>query len=385
MSRIAARVCHLAVVTVAATLVAGCPDLQAALETPIDVAAGLQAEWIVYPAESPSALAFADDGRVFYTEKNTGRIRVIANGTLLEQPFAELPVNFANDAGLLGIALHPQFNITHRVYVFYTRSDTGAPSNNAAAVVDHRIVYFDATNNVASGGEIFVASMPASGDGKRIGGRIAFAGDGTLFVALGDLGTITSAQDETRRAGKVLRYNDDGSIPANNPIADSPVYARGLRDPAGLTFDPQSGAFFLIDRNLLGYNEINRIEPGRDYGWPVVTGFANTTAELEYVAQHAEYMDPLFDTGLDADVLVGAGFNPSTKYGADTLLDFFYGRAGDGRVYVAQLSGGRDSLVQSQTFAHGFPTALRDIAFTPAGTLYVASDNAILRVVTYAP
>ena len=179
----------------------GCLPSPGQTSTPIAVADGLQAEFVVNDAQHPAGLAFAADGRVFYTEKETGRIRVIVDGTLLEQPFASVPVNYAGDRGLLGIALHPNFNLKPRVYVFYTRSDTGAVTDDAQAVVDNRVVYFEADGNVSSNGEIFVASLPAGSQTVRVGGRLAFSPDGTLFVGLGDLGNKFNAP-EHRTTGR---------------------------------------------------------------------------------------------------------------------------------------------------------------------------------------
>ncbi|MBU0638815.1 MAG: PQQ-dependent sugar dehydrogenase, partial [Planctomycetes bacterium] len=329
----------------------------------------------------PAGLAFAADGRVFYTEKETGRIRVIADGTLLEHPFASVPVNYAGDRGLLGIALHPNFNLQPRVYVFYTRSDTGAVSDDPQAVVDNRVVYFEADGNVASNGEIFVASLPAGSQAVRVGGRIAFSPDGTLFVGLGDLGNKFNAPNTDRLAGKILRYNDDGSIPANNPLADSPVFAWGLREPCGLCFDAATWMAFATDRNDGRLHEINRIESGKDYGWPEVAGLATTTEELEYAAAHGDYVDPILDSGNGSSPLIGVTINPGSKYGPDARLDLFHGLRDDGQVFRIQLSDTRTAALMTRSFANGFPAPITDVAFTPAGTLYIACENAILRVV----
>ncbi|MBU0637818.1 MAG: PQQ-dependent sugar dehydrogenase [Planctomycetes bacterium] len=348
---------------------------------PINVGANLEAEYVVYNAAQPSALAFAADGRVFYTEKNTGRIRVIVDGSLAEQPFAEVPVNYADDRGLLGIALHPSFASNGRVYVFYTRSDTGLTTADPQAVVDNRVVYFEANGNVAAGGEIFVASLPAASGTTHIGGRLAFAADGTLYVALGDQTAENAAQDNTVHTGKVLRYNADGSIPAGNPSAGSPVFARGVRDMRGLAFDPESAIPFITDRNPAGQEEINRVLSGRNYGWPEVIGPATTAEETQFVADNPDYVEPLFDTGDERPGLVGGSFNPSARYGPNLVSDYFYGEATKRRVQRIKLTSERRNVASRAVFAERFPSTITDVAFTPAGTLYVACEDAILRVV----
>lgn len=381
MSRVSATVRCAAVFAAGALVSVGCLPFPGQAPVPVDVAKGLRAEYVVSGAARPAALALAPDGRVFYTEKNTGRIRVIAEGALLEEPFAELPVNCAGDRGLLGIALHPNFNLNRRIYVFYTRSDTGQSSDDPPAVVDNRVVYFEAQGNLARDGEIFVASLPVGSGTKRVGGRIGFAPDGTLFVALGDLTQTEAAQAVDLLPGKVLRYHDDGTVPLDNPVAGSPVYARGLRDPRGLTFDPQSDVAFVTDRNENGSHEINRILAGRNYGWPEVVGRATTPAELAFAAENPDYVDPLLESGSERSVFEGAAFNPSTKYGSDARLQFFYGLRDKGRVRSLQLTAQRTAAVKSESFATGLPTPITDMAFSPAGTLYVASADAVLRVV----
>ena len=188
-------------------------------------------------------------------------------------------------------------------------------------------------------------------------------------------------QNTERLAGKILRYNDDGSIPANNPLPDSPVYAWGLREPCGLGFDAATWYAFATDCNSDDLHEIDRIEAGKDYGWPEVTGLATTTEELDYAAARSDYVDPILDSGNGQSPLIGVTINPGSKYGPDARLDMFYGLGDDGRVFKVQLSDTREAALTTRNFANGLPTPITDVAFTSAGTLYVACENAILRVV----
>jgi len=349
---------------------------------PARVSTDLRAIYIVPKAITPSALAFAPDGRVFYTEKNTGRIRVISRADeLLSEPFAAVPVNCAGDRGLLGLALHPDFASNGRVYVFYTRSDTGVSTDQPQAVIDNRVVYFEAEGDRARAGEIFVVSLPAGTSSEHVGGRIAFDSDGKLLIALGDLGDPQAAAADTNPAGKLLRYHDDGSVPTDNPSAGSAIFARGLRDPRGLCLDPQTGAIFVIDRNDDDFDEVNRLVAGSDAGWPQVVGEADTAAELQYASAHGAYVEPVYMPAR-ADVrLVGGSFNPSTRYGPSAEGRYFFGEALGRRLLVAELTADRTAIAEAQTVAAYFPGAIADVAFTPAGTLYVACENAILRIV----
>lgn len=366
--------------TSATALLSACMPFGGASDGSFPVAADLQAETVVSAAQQPAALAFASDGRVFYTEKNTGRIRVVSKSALLEAPFAEVPVNMAGDRGLLGIALHPDFDQNGRVYVLYSRSDSGAVTSNAETIFDHRVVYFTAGGNVAAGGEIFVVSLPAGDKPTGVGGRIAFAPDGKLMVALGAMGDPEAAQNPALLLGKLLRYNDDGSIPDDNPTAGSAVFASGLRDPRGLTFDPQTGVAFVTDLNGVRDHEVNRVVASANLGWPNVRGRADTTAEKEFAAAAPNYADPIIDTLADDDRPIGGGFNPSDRYGADARGRYYYGVSTAAGVIQVVLGDDRSSAARSTLFASRFGAMVTDVAFTPAGTLYVATQNSIFRV-----
>lgn len=358
----------------------GCIPLPGETPPPFDVNANAKAETVVLGADWPTALGFAPDGRVFYAEKNTGRVRVISAGVLLDQPFATVPVNNAGTRGALGVALHPDFETNQRVYVFYSRSDTGETTSDPQAIVDQRVVYFEADGDVADGGEIFVASLPPGGSSGPIGGRLAFGPDGKLYVALGDLGDPDAAQDDDNLEGKLLRYNDDGTIPSDNPGGGSPIFARGLRNALGLAFDPVSGHAWLIDQNSGGHHEVNRSVSGTNLGWPEVAGVAKSAAQLEFVGSTPGYLDPIVESGLDAPGFVGGGFNPSERYGVSQRRQFFFGEAGTRVVRRLKLSDDRNAVEQNSIFAQNFPSAITDVAFTPAGTLYVACEDAIYRV-----
>ncbi len=364
-------------------LLGGCPPEPGDLPGPLNAGPGLRAEYLVAPAAYPTVLAPAADGRVFYAEKETGQIRVIKDGVLLGLPFATMPVNYAGERGLLGLALHPAFENNGRVYAFYTRSDTGEPTADPQAALDHRVVYFEPAErrgDVSTGQEIFVASFPTAGSLTRVGGRMAFTADGMLFVALGDMGAPDAAQDPALPLGKVLCYRDDGTVPADNPVRGSAVFATGFCDPRGFALDPTSGALFLAEQCPGGLNEINRLQRGSNYGWPFVTGWADTAAELEFVALNPEYSEPLTQS---SGAYVGAAFNPSGKYGLGPQLRLFYALGGTPRVDSLGLTQQRTAALEAQKFADGLPTPITDVAFTPAGTLYVACRDAVLRIVPF--
>lgn len=220
----------------------------------------------------PSALAFTPDGRLFFSEIYDGKIRVIRDGRLLDQPFAEFDVAHPagyTEHGLLGLAIDPEFAANHYVYAFYT-----VPGVNRQPV-GQRIVRFTELDNTGTDMTVIVDDLPAGPSCCHNGGRIIFGPDGKLYASIGDTENASLSQQVDARAGRIFRFNPDGTVPPDNPFPGNPTYAYGLRNPYGLRFHPVTGKLFATENGPSGYDELNIIEPGKNYGWPVVTGVAN--------------------------------------------------------------------------------------------------------------
>ena len=168
--------------------------------------------------------------------------------------------------------------------------------------------------------------------------------------------------------------------PASNPHADSPIFALGFREPRGLTFDPQTDVAFITERSGNGIHVIDRVVGASNYGWPNIVGLPDTPDELAFVANHPEYVPPLLESHSQ---FVGAAFNPSAKYGHATVLDLFYGVNDLAHIVALALSPERTASAEARTFATGLPTPMTAVAFSPAGTLYVATQSAVLRIVLF--
>jgi len=228
------------------------------------IASGLEAPWSV---------ALAPDGRLFVTER-PGRVRIVrlgAGGGLASRPWATVPARANPDAerGLLGIALDPDFARNGFVYLYYSYAGAGGATLN-------RLVRMRDTNGSGTDETILLDNIP--GSSNHDGGRIAFGPDGMLYVATGDGEQQARAQDRSSLGGKILRLNKDGSVPADNPFAGSPVYSLGHRNAQGLAFQPDTGVLYETEHGPSGFfpaccqDEVNRIEAGANYGWPIVTG-----------------------------------------------------------------------------------------------------------------
>jgi glucose/arabinose dehydrogenase len=277
---------------VVCALLAGCggdgsPDASPPAQTTAAETGALDfrnVETIAGGLEVPWELAFADDSTILVTER-AGRVRVIEDGRLRSEPVAEIDVSASGEAGLLGLALHPEFPDERSAYVYYTSAE------------DNRVARFSVADDFTFGDEeIVLDGIPAAG--VHDGGRIAFGPDGMLYIGTGDAGEGRRAADRRSLAGKILRITPDGSVPDDNPLAGSPVYSYGHRNVQGLAWDAD-GRLFASEHGPTGeaglccHDEINEIEAGSFYGWPYRAG--NSSAESG--SPPSEAVPPLAESG----------------------------------------------------------------------------------------
>ena len=214
-------------------------------------------EIIAEGLQAPRSIDISKDGRIFISEKR-GSIRVVDNGTLLTEPVGDIKAENIGDAGLLGLTLHPNFTQNHLFYVYYTYSNSTGLFN--------KVLMLKESNNRIIDSKTILDGIP--GNDYRDGGRIKFGPDGKLYVSTGDASIPELSQDLNSLAGKILRINEDGTIPQDNPFSNSAVYAYGFRNVQGLAWAPNSGALYSSDQGGAGNDEINLISPGKNYGWP---------------------------------------------------------------------------------------------------------------------
>jgi glucose/arabinose dehydrogenase len=214
----------------------------------------------------PWELVVAPDGRLFVTERS-GSLRVIEKGKLLEEPALRLDKDLyqKSEAGLLGLALDPDFTRNHMLYVYQSYVDAdGKPKNRVVRLIEN--------GNKARFDKVLFSGLPASQ--IHDGGRLKFGPDGMLYLTNGDSSSPSSAQDLRILSGKIFRIQRDGSIPSDNPFPGSPVYSLGHRNPQGLAWHPVSGKLYSAEHGQSAHDEINRIEAGGNYGWPFLEGDA---------------------------------------------------------------------------------------------------------------
>jgi glucose/arabinose dehydrogenase len=221
----------------------------------------------------PWAIDIAVDNRIFFTEK-PGRLGMIhANGTLASEPVVNIHTEDIGEAGLMGLALHPNFTQNHLMYVYHTYAKNGGLYN--------KVLMLTEKNNKIVNSKIILDGIPASDSNN--GGRIKFGPDGKLYVSTGDSETPELAQNTKSLAGKLLRLNDDGTIPDDNPIPESPVYSYGHRDIQGFAWHPITKKLYASEHGPAGNDEVNIIEPGSNYGWPIeVCNHSTSSAPIRF-------------------------------------------------------------------------------------------------------
>jgi glucose/arabinose dehydrogenase len=223
----------------------------------------------------PWALAFLPSGDILITERG-GRLRLLHNGMLDQQEIAGMPAVLHHRAfGLMDIALHPRFAENHLVYFTYSKPKTGETDVASAALLRAR---YDGGHTLSDVQDVFVSN--AFTDQASMS-RMVFGRDGKIYMAIGmthpgKFGSPQDAQDPASHGGKILRLNDDGSAPVDNPFASRPgykpeIYALGIRNALGLIVHPQTGEIWDTENGPFGGDEVNIIQAGKNYGWPVIS------------------------------------------------------------------------------------------------------------------
>ncbi|GKX68151.1 PQQ-dependent sugar dehydrogenase [Inconstantimicrobium mannanitabidum] len=215
----------------------------------------------------PWAIAISDEGKLYVTERS-GTIRIIENGKLLSQPLITFNAPFISqgEGGLMGIVLDPNYSQNHYMYAMHSYSEGNKLYNRVVRLIEN--------NNTASIDRILIDRIPCGS--IHNGGRIKIGPDKRLYITTGDSGNPQLAQDPASKAGKILRIELDGRIPKDNPIINSPVYSLGHRNPEGLAWNSKD-VLYESEHGQSAHDEINIIQPGANYGWPIVQGSDSST------------------------------------------------------------------------------------------------------------
>ncbi len=313
------------------------PPIQSQDESIKTLATGLKKPW---------ALAFSDD-RIFVTEKG-GDIRVIQSDVLLDEPLATVRAAKVHGGGLLGIATHPDFRNNHFLYIYYTYSENDHLWNEVLRITE--------SNNKIQDTVTIIDKIPASQFYN--GGVIKFGPDGKLYVATGLSEEFShESQNPMSLEGKILRLNDDGTIPSDNPFTNSPVLSFGHRDIQGMAWD-KNGNMFVSEAGPTKNDEINLIRPGQNYGWP----------EQE-CGGNEKFVDPImcYDPSIEpGGIVFYDGSNPEYK---DKLI---MATLRGSNLYKLEIN---EKDLESQKSILSGLGRIRDVMQGPDGYLYVITSN----------
>lgn len=344
----------------------------------------------------PYALAFLPDGGILVTER-AGRLRIVRDGKLDPQPIAGIPdVLNTRQRGMNDLALHPRFAENHWIYFTYYKPVAG--TTNARATLAR--ARYDGGYALSDVRDIFSTDSVVSGPSAA---KIAFGRDGKIYMAIGIpipraandtiSANVTDAQEPNSYYGKVLRLNDDGSAPKDNPFSDRPghkpeLYALGIRNAMGLYFHPETGELWETENGPQGGDEINIIKAGRNYGWPVISYGRSYTGDLSGGTGPAS--DQTFASGMEQPWLF---WSPSISTAAITFYTGNRFPAWKGNIFVGGLIGAQlQRIVLSPT--NGLPIRrqpmltelhqrIREVEQGPDGLLYLLTDEeagALLRI-----
>jgi glucose/arabinose dehydrogenase len=289
----------------------------------------------------PWGMAFLPDRSVLVTLRDRGEVLHIKNGASPASVGHVPGVVASGEGGLLGIAVSPAFAADHTVFVYLTSRD------------DNRVMRMTFDGSALKPGPVIVSGITKAGN--HDGGRLAFGPDGYLYISTGDAGLGDPAQDKASLNGKILRVTASGAPAPGNPFPGSRVWTLGHRNVQGMAWD-KAGTMYASEFGQNTWDELNQIEPGRNYGWPVVEG----------ISHRAGYVDPLRQWSTADASPSGIAVGP------------------DNAVYMAALRGeslwripltGKGKTGEPQRLLQGKYGRLRAVMLGPTGLLWVMTNN----------
>lgn len=320
----------------------------------------LKVEVLAENLDVPWDLEYADDGFLWFNEQ-VGKIsRINLETGKIEELLIIDEVWRKRTAGLLGLAVHPDFENNPYIIVNYTVM--------VDSVISNKLVRYTFENEALISPQVL---MEIPGNTAHNGSRIKFAKDGKILWATGDAYGFDNAQSDTSLNGKILRINLDGSIPKDNPNPQSYVWAKGFRNIQGLTLDSQ-GRIFTSEHGDAIEDEINLIEKSGNYGWPAIEGFHDLEEEKEF-AKRNNTIEPVYSwtpvvapSGLDfyGDLSIEEWKN-------SLLLTTLKGKS----LRILKLSEDGKSIINETVFFENHYGRLRDVAVSTSGDIYIATSN----------
>ena len=331
------------------------------VETSPQTMSSFKVETVIPNLEVVWSIVWAPDGRMIFTER-PGRVRVYENGKLRPTPLFTVPdVEPKGESGLMSVALHPQFASNHFLYLSYAYNSGGTQV---------RVVRYRETPSGFTDRQVIIEGIPAAQ--FHAGCRLRFGPDGKLYITTGDATNRELAQKLDSLAGKILRLNDDGTVPTDNPFvgkanARPEIWAYGSRNSQGIDFQPGSNLLFETEHGPSGFDgpgggdEVNIIERGKNYGWPVIHHRATHEGMESPVLEYTPACAPASGMFYRGSVF------PQFKG------NFFFGCLVGQRI-IRVVTNGRTAVSQ-ENLLEGKYGRIRDIAEGPDGLIYFSTSN----------
>ncbi|MEO1248589.1 MAG: PQQ-dependent sugar dehydrogenase [Pseudomonadota bacterium] len=327
-------------------------------------------ETVIDGLENPWGMAFLPNGDILVTER-PGRLRLIEEGQLVDQPIDGLPdIRAQGQGGLLDVAIDPDFDQNSLVYLSYS---AGGLLGSGTTVSRGRLDGLELVDVE----EIFRAE-PRSRGGRHFGSRLLFDDDGHLFITTGDRGSRDYAQQLDDHRGSMIRLMPDGSVPLDNPFigqagALTEIFSYGHRNIQGIALDSETGILWTHEHGPRGGDEVNVIKPGLNYGWPVIT-------------YGEEYSGGSIGVGTQAD-----GMEEPATYWVPSIapsgMAYYDGAAFEGwqgNLFVGALAGSLlvrletdgEQITHEERLLEDYGRRIRDVKTGPDGLLYLLIDEA---------
>lgn len=346
----------------------------------------------------PTAMAFIGPSDILVLQKADGQVRRVLDGILLPDPVLDMPVDSDGERGLLGIALHPTFPAAPFVYLYLTESSTEDDTSGSPPPAGHRIYRFTWNGRILTA-PFLITNLPATPGPIHDGGVMTFGPDNKLYAMIGDLGRRGKLQNipngsEPDDTSVILRLNDDGTIPSDNPFFNqggnwAKYYAYGIRNGFGLAFDAVTGKLWMTENGPDTYDEVNMVKPGFNSGWVQLLGPATRNSQGVddlFLVPGSQYRDPTF-SWFDTVGPTGIVFLNSQQLGARYHNHVFVGDITSGNLYhfapnvardgflfedpaLDDLVADTDAELQEVIFGTGFG-GITDLKVGPDGRLYV--------------
>jgi glucose/arabinose dehydrogenase len=331
-----------------------------------EVATGLNMPW---------GVELLPDGRFLVSER-PGTMRIVGSDGKLTEVKGVPAVQYAGQGGLLDVALDPAFATNRTIYFSYSEAREGGNGTNLAKAVLNESGGNASLSNVS----VIFRQMPTFQSGLHFGSRIAFARDGKLFLSLGERSMPASrvqAQQLDGHFGKVIRINTDGSVPQDNPFvgragAKPEIWSYGHRNVQAATVDSATGKLWTVEHGPRGGDELNHPEPGKNYGWPVITygidypgpPIGEGIQQKEGMEQPVYYWDPVI---APSGMIVYRGRLFPQWQGS-----IFIGSMNPGKLVRLQMDG--DKVVGEEWLLTNLNARIRDVQQGPDGSIYVITD-----------